>query len=291
MESIASTRRVASRVWLEGMASAAVCPCAEAQRRIGTGISHGCGRLPLRRIAAGQRYGHFAWVRTSIPARRRCGAMVPASHMGASVRPARRRSGAMVLASRIGASVHPCAEALWRNGTGISHGCERPSLRGGAAAHRYRHLTWVRASTLARKRCGAMVPVSHGCGRSSCAEALRGNGSDISHGCGRSSCAKALRRNGVGISHGCERLPLARRRRIPVLCRRPRCALSGGDIPLPEVCARRCLEGRGVLGRSLEIYATEQRRNICQFARSSMARKRTDPSACGAPTPANSLPT
>ncbi len=310
MESIASTRRVASRVWLEGMASAAVRPCAEAQRRSGTGISHGCERpscaetqrgngtglawvrasvlresaagqwyrsrmgagvypcaeslrgsgtgishgcerSPLRRIAAGQRYRHFAWVRTSTLAR--------------------RRSGAMVLASRMGASVRPCAEALWGSGTVISHGCERPSC------------------AKAQRRNG--TGISHGCERPSCAETQRGNGTGISHGCGRSSCAKALRRNGVGISHGCERLPLARRRRIPVLCRRPRCALSGGDIPLPEVCARRCLEGRGVLGRSLEIYATEQRRNICQFARSSMARKRTDPSACGAPTPANSSPT
>ena len=274
-------------------------------------VSHGCGRLPLRRIAAGQRYRHFAWVRAFTLAQNRCGAMVPVSH---------------------GCERPSCAETQRRNGTGIPHGCERPPLRGGAAAQWYWHPAWVRVSAPARKRCGAavrsfrmgasvrparkrsgatvpashmgasvrparrrsgaMVPVSRmGASVHSYAEALQGNGTDISHGCGRSSCAKALRRNGVGISHGCERLPLARRRRIPVLCRRPRCALSGGDIPLPEVCARRCLEGRGVLGRSLEIYATEQRRNICQFARSSMARKRTDPSACGAPTPANSSPT
>ena len=253
-------------------------------------VSHGCERpllrggaagqwhrhltwvraFVLRGSAAGQWHWHFTWVRASTLARKSCGAMVP-----------------------------------------VSHGCERPLLRGGAAGQWYRHLTWVQASVLrggaaaqwyrhlawvrasvlrgsaagqwyqsrmganirpARRRSGAMVP-------------------SFRMGAGVRPCAKALWRNGTGISHGCERLPLARRRRIPVLYRRPRCALSGGDIPWPEVCARRCLEGRGVLGRSLEIYATEQRRNICQFARSSMARKRTDPSACGAPTPANSSPT
>ncbi len=239
MESIASTRRVASRVWLEGMASAAVRPCAEAQRRSGTGISHGCERPSCAETQRGNGTG-LAWVRASVlresaagqwyrsrmgagvypcaeslrgsgtgishgcersPLRRIAAGQWYRSRMGASVRLARRRSGAMVPASRMGANVHPCAEAQRRNGTGIPHGCECPPLRGSAvgqryghfawvrasvlresaAAQRYRHLTWVRASVLrgdaagqwyrylawvrastpTRRRCRAMAPTSH----------------------------------------------------------------------------------------------------------------------------------
>ncbi len=184
MESIASTRRVASRVWLEGMASAAVRPCAEAQRRSGTGISHGCERPSCAETQRGNGTG-LAWVRASV---------------------LRGSAAGQWYRSRMGAGVYPCAESLRGSGTGISHGCERSPLRRIAAGQRYRHFAWVRTSTLARRRSGAMVLASRmGASVRPCAEALWGSGTVISHGCERPSCAKAQRRNGTGISHGCER--------------------------------------------------------------------------------------
>ena len=210
MESIASTRRVASRVWLEGMASAAVCPCAEAQRRIGTGISHGCGRPSCAETQRGNGTG-LAWVRASV---------------------LRESAAGQWYRSRMGAGVYPCAESLRGSGTGISHGHKYPSLRESAVAQRYRHFAWVRTSTLARRRSGAMVLASRmGASVRPCAEALWGSGTVISHGCERPSCAKAQRRNGTGISHGCERPSCAETQRgngtgISHGCERP--LLRGG---------------------------------------------------------------